>query len=311
MRKQAGFSLIEMMIVVGIMGVVSLGFASMMLTQARFQRQINQSIERNDLAQFLSSVMSADSNCPCQFAGHPVTAGVTSLTGIAQLKASCVSVQARTLASVGAMVPGSQTGLKVASIGLANIGSAGANTYTADLQIQFDPDSTVVSLHPVSQPLIVQTDATGNVVRCSNAGATCQTLGGTWNGTGCEMPADPAKNCAAQGGMWNGTSCVQNAQGTCEALGGGWYVIDYSVPKYPAWIPKTPAYISPNNQPLSGVYGGYTPNRIPPLSIPYSTGNSGGTAVTGFPDPTPTGTLCLLPGLVTLPPAPPDYGGGG
>lgn len=223
MRSKNGFTLIEVLIVMGIMSVVALGFAQMLTTQMRFQKQVGQSMERNQFGQFLSNILNDANNCPCQFTGHTIFASTANVTGIQDLKSTC-GTQAQTIANGSAPLPGSETGLKVSDISLVQVTPAGANTYTARLQVQFDPASTVVSLHPVSQPLVLQTDNTGKVITCSNAEANCLSLGGIWNGTNCSFSLNPASACQSLGGTWTGSSCTSasNPAANCQSLGGTW-----------------------------------------------------------------------------------------
>lgn len=251
--NEKGMSLVEVMVVSGILAISGLVLMNLISGQSQMQKSLAQKSEMQDLKQSLLSALSNPATCACQLNPANNTSNVFPLT-FDSTAATPPSIEMTTLyggcdaanrpsfpvATEGQVLPGTQTGLKVAKIFLSNINAVGnpANRiFKAEFTVQFDPTTEVIARQPVTISQFFTADPTQpataqQVLTCSSAplGAGCQrvdslTNPGSPSTTGQVPPVFvaqaqcPAGLYAISGGgdclNWNGTAWNYPA---CPAL---------------------------------------------------------------------------------------------
>lgn len=253
-----GFSLIEVLVLLGILSVVGLGAATMISQLSTEQMIIGQKYEMLDLKQTMLNALSNPATCVCMLNPTNNATNSTSLTFdstapnppaimLDHFYAACDGNNHPTSAivSAGQALPGSVTGLKVASItlrGISSIGAPGAHTFQAEFDVQFDPHSMLLARQPIMVSQIFSTDPASpanaqTIISCQPSGAsslgsiTCvsrQSITSTKIDCGFTSESDcNAGETAYSGGMWGaGNTELQDSEPVLNNLGHpvGWVI---------------------------------------------------------------------------------------
>ncbi|MBL7557691.1 MAG: hypothetical protein JNM24_17815, partial [Bdellovibrionaceae bacterium] len=155
-----GASLIEILISIGILGILSVAFMNTLLTQQKQIRHLSQKQEIADLKSYIQSTFTNSDSCSCSLRPTDVSTPGTlvfnstivdgSLSmSIPQIKEGC-SVGAANIIKAGELIPGTQTQLRVKDINLVEIKPGGNPLeWYGFIQVSFDPSSTAFSLKPL------------------------------------------------------------------------------------------------------------------------------------------------------------------
>lgn len=191
-----GFSLVEVMIVVGLLGVVALGVASMMSQMSRAQRRLQEQMARVEAANLVSQVVSSSQLCTTMLT-KPSAFGFNSaaLPATGGLPSGTIPLGAGTALKVGEPASPLSPNLVVQSLDLVGITNAGApDVWTGEIQVVFDNSKLVMSLAPIRQRIILATDPSSpvgakKVVSCSGGSGPalgdCRLVLDTWNNDDC------------------------------------------------------------------------------------------------------------------------------
>ena len=217
MKNSGGFSLIEMMIAVGVMTVVILGFTTVMNSQGRASKVIEQKMEMVTLKQTLISMTNNPVVCRCQLDktinstnSTPLTIDVNQTTAqslsLDAVHSSCdLGSDATLIAKINTVLSGSQTNQKVGAITVEQILpiKGAPYSYSAVLSVKVDSASQAQGLHPAVVPITIGVDPTSpaNAMRiqsCSgvsyNGGSApiiCRKFGNIFNDSSGSPTANP------------------------------------------------------------------------------------------------------------------------
>ncbi|MGZ3795588.1 MAG: type IV pilus modification PilV family protein [Pseudobdellovibrionaceae bacterium] len=197
-----GFSLVEVLISLGIISIGMMVMAEFTLSQTKSQKRIVQKYELIELKNNISSALEDPSLCLCML---PNILNSTVEMSLNSIKDSCVA-SAAPLVSKNDFLPGTQTGIKISDIKIKKMTLIGTDLYTADIVIIPDPGSLVMSLMPAKSSIIIKTQGANpaalTVSACSSAASmpsfdinqVCLYLNGSLNPTTgkCQLPYNSA-----------------------------------------------------------------------------------------------------------------------
>lgn len=165
-RKEAGFSLIEVVVASGVMMSVVLGAVTFMEFQANQNASLRDSMAILDLHRTLNDTLMNSSQCSPNFANQ--TLAKLSSSGIKQLVSYDASLNPGSkLIQVGdAVAPGSPQ--SVASISFSNVQTISPNAQIATLKVNFAKNGGPSNLAPiaVSNIVFVVNPSDGNITGC-------------------------------------------------------------------------------------------------------------------------------------------------
>ncbi len=185
MNKQTGSSLLEVIIVVGIMGIISMAMASMIVAQQTEMKALYQKSEAVELKTHVVTTFLRASVCTWQLAGKVVdlsttTTAVKSPTVIdfgATPLYEGLDASSSIIARAGALLPFSLNGIMVSSIRFKDILATGVpNQYKGTFEIQFLGSSLVRSMKPIQIQqtfLANNATATAQIQYCGAALSAC------------------------------------------------------------------------------------------------------------------------------------------
>lgn len=183
-RSSVGFSLVEVLVALGMISIVSMSVASFFTNQLQSQTKLAQKYEILALRDSIGATLMDPATCKCQLASVVLTsAGVSGAPSKLQLNCSST---ATVLVEAGKKVPGSQTNLEVSTIALQPEGTVtlGARA-KLNLIVNFKFDPKIGQLRPLTIPKIVTTSVAGAVTGCEADTTTiatiCPAMGGTYD----------------------------------------------------------------------------------------------------------------------------------
>jgi type II secretory pathway pseudopilin PulG len=167
--KKSGFSIVEILIASGMLGILILGFISFMVMQQKEAKSLSQKLNTLDLEKLLMATLADGTVCtfelanPAASTNNPIKFDSTALPttspiAISQIRASAIST-APNIVQAGAFVPGSKE-LTISDISLSNISSAGIpDLFLGELNISFDESKLVHPLKPIKFRVTLRTNA--------------------------------------------------------------------------------------------------------------------------------------------------------
>lgn len=177
LKKEAGFSLVELLVAAGIIAVFSAAILQLYLTMNESSRRASTKIEKNQLTSDLELIVKNGKVCSCNFVGKTFDTGSSTAVSIDQINLydlACNSTQV--IAKSGSLIPGTQTNLKAKSIELNSFVPFGAN-YKATLILNYE---TNFSIQPTRVSVVLQATPVNpndpnstqmKVVNCLSTGA--------------------------------------------------------------------------------------------------------------------------------------------
>lgn len=232
-KHHNGFSLVEVLVTVGVISIMGLAMATMMSSLERQNKALGQKLESIELEQSLNRILVDNASCGCLF-DYPAWTTGTPEINLTHLKKGCSADNL--LATDTSIYTNSQ--LKVETIKLKNITPfAGSGTISGDVEIVLK--NGVNSMKPIRIPglrfspddITTPTKIAG-CVGVAGAETMCTGMGGTWKDGKCQLPmmatAISTSDCIAQYGVgwtWNGSACAPPAQ-ACPAGKVGAYLIN-------------------------------------------------------------------------------------
>ena len=178
--RTKGFSLVEILIVLGLMGISAMVMASMFSYQFRSQRLMMKKMDLSDLRRVATEVMTGNVSCRCNLNAQNIpfaSMGSDATRNVSEIRYnfaddSCAG------SSLLASPQNPPTNNLIERIQIENVSPLAVDTYSYELAFypRIDPGET--SLAPVRiTNLMAQLDA-GSVARCGSSGALDQGLAG-------------------------------------------------------------------------------------------------------------------------------------
>lgn len=168
-RNDKGQSLVQVLVSMGIMAILVSAMASFMSDSYKSTKALSQKLEALELKNTLQSAFLNTKNCTCQVSAaintavaaqlHFDSTKTNSAIDLKELKSGCAA-NAQIYAKAGAVLPGSQTQLKVEAIKIENfIPTGNADEFTGDFTVSFEPTSLARPLAPIriAQKFFVKT----------------------------------------------------------------------------------------------------------------------------------------------------------
>jgi prepilin-type N-terminal cleavage/methylation domain-containing protein len=179
MSRRSGFTLLEVMIALGVAAVGLLALASWAANMSRQQQMLSQKMITLEVNSGVQSLMNNMSQCTFNTKNlawpHSTPPAAVSLANGLWIYNTLTNAQIANVAKVG-LIP-SGYGLSIKDIELVNIQSIGTGSYSADLQIDF---STPFPLNPVRFPnVILATAQVGGNDQIQNCGVAAANMGFT------------------------------------------------------------------------------------------------------------------------------------
>lgn len=149
--QQSGFSLIEVLVSVGLLSLVSLGMMTMISNQNKSITVLGEKLTAKDLEISLKSLMLNRSFCSCLVNGKTFNTGTNQVSAISSVPtgytnlATCTAAATNLIPTAGSVFNNS-TSLRVGSINVENVVVQSASTYTAELTVGIDPASGIMPL---------------------------------------------------------------------------------------------------------------------------------------------------------------------
>lgn len=223
-NNQHGFSLVEAMIALGMLGVFSSGLYAVMSTMNSQYKLTNLRSDREFLTNQVESILSQPHSCALNF--NTINLGTTqqlNVTSVKQFDDSGTAISS----AVGALNTeiNASSQLKVLNMKLVAPGATSGspslissnglvNTYSADFVITLKTPDNLVPLRPIIVPgIIVKTDMAGAFQSCelkatASASALCLQLGQQWDtDLGACVPTLEGA-CKVVGGTISGSRCI-------------------------------------------------------------------------------------------------------
>lgn len=206
--KSSGFSIVEVLVALGIMAVVTMGMMTLITNQTTEIKGIDEKMALQAVQTQVSNVLSSPAFCGC-FLGTSRTFDYQSTRVWSSPLTSIASSYETTCAPAGTafLTVGTALGPKLlpTAMNLQNITETTANSgnFTADLVLQFDQTLLTRSRKSLSVPMyfslnMVDPIAARRLGTCSSVAAAA--------------PIDLATLCAQMNGFYNGTTCEPTYQ---------------------------------------------------------------------------------------------------
>lgn len=225
--NKKGFSLIQVMVAVGLLAIVSMGVAELMVSSSRVSKSMNTRMERLIFYTELSNNLLTQQNCTAAINGQPFDlAQVNSINGMS------VTLN---LPGFGAIAPGADvqtTNLQVESLAISNAvdqGVPGQDVYRVELKARVKAKTNIVggeSLKPSPLPGIYVTVLGGAITSCSSelgVSYVCNKMDGIYDPVTdkCEVKPTPEEACNLVSGQFSGGNCYQNTYKKCGSFNHG------------------------------------------------------------------------------------------
>lgn len=157
----AGFSLVEVLIAIGVMAIFAMGFASYISYMSKELRYTSQKMESMETRSSLGRLLSDLPTCSCQLSLHasPFDTTATNPTlAVAQIQTGC-DPSSPVFIRAGEMIANSGTQLAISALQIQEIESMGvSDRYRGRLVAAFDPNSLVRGMRPIDLEIHFSTD---------------------------------------------------------------------------------------------------------------------------------------------------------
>lgn len=238
--NKKGFTLVEILISVGIMAIVSMAISQLFVSQMRQNKQINQRLEITDLNNLLLQVFQAQALCDLNFQSikfdisNPNTIPEVNIPQISSGLGQAIAKQSTPLSS-------SQNDLLIDKITLTNIKQIGGQYYQASLRIDLKVNAGYMPPKPILINQLFETTTSGSeatITSCVTPGKVVNVIitnnnGNGGNGNNNNNNSSPPSanltsndNCAPNAGCWIPTSFTGSpgmdvrATSTCTDING-------------------------------------------------------------------------------------------
>ncbi len=157
-----GFSLVEILVITGIITVVGLAVAGMMANFSKQQRRLNEQLARTEVLNFVNQVINNSQSCSSTLTSPiPFSFNASSLpaSGGGLPSGALLWKPGQAALSVGDLASPLTPSLVINGLSLVNIINAGgADTWLGEIQVTFDPSKLVMALQPIKVRILINTD---------------------------------------------------------------------------------------------------------------------------------------------------------
>lgn len=186
-RHTQGFSLIEVLVSVAVMGVISFAMMEMIQQQNKSIRILSEKLAVKDLEISLKSLVSNNNFCGCLFkninfdvAGKKLSNKLASIPDGFGTTGACNATTSLLIPPVGQKIGSSQ--MEIAAIEVVDVVDQGNGNYTAKLSVEIAPSSLVMPLQPAVTPIAFNIDtATGKINGCGAVNSGNILFGGMYD----------------------------------------------------------------------------------------------------------------------------------
>ncbi len=181
LESRNGFSIIEVLIVLGIMGVLFAGLSSMQMTQLREAKYLSEKLATYDLERLLINEMGEGSSCQyilnnpavLTFDSIAVASAPQFITPTLPIYSKIVAgVPGPILVAVGTSLSNNPSSMIVNGIRL-KIESGVGNIFRGNWEISIDPTTMVKAIKPISISTVLTADLTNprtaRIISCSSS----------------------------------------------------------------------------------------------------------------------------------------------
>ena len=138
LTNHRGFSLVEILVVSGIISIIGLALASILSQSSSTQRQLTQKIDQLTFRSYLVDLMADETTCSCMINDIPVKANDKNhVVPLNMLREGCNTDPNRFLAKADQPLPGS-TGLTVNELSFGKVEALGGSNYRGTLRVSFN-----------------------------------------------------------------------------------------------------------------------------------------------------------------------------
>lgn len=206
--QEQGFSLLEVIVSVGILGIMTWATTGMIISLMNENKVLSEKLESIELEQSVNRLTTESIACSCMFDSPDWTVGISEVE-LTHLKKGCLSER---LLVVGELL-NSSSKLRTESIKIKNISSIGSGNLMGDLEIKLTGGARsikplLISGLSFSPDNVALPKKITNCLGVAGAQQLCVGMGGSWNGH-CTLPptegSEPlgiAKTCVALGGTF-------------------------------------------------------------------------------------------------------------
>lgn len=144
--RQSGFTIVEMLVAVAILGIVTAGFTSMTQYMRKELQFANRKVEAIELRRTTSAYLSDLNLCACQLNANGGTFDATAAPGTAEMPVTKIQTAcdptAGTLISENSLIPGTSTGLSIENMKVHAIEpGGGADRFRGRFSVEFKDDA--------------------------------------------------------------------------------------------------------------------------------------------------------------------------
>jgi prepilin-type N-terminal cleavage/methylation domain-containing protein len=216
--NHTGFTLVEALVTLAIMGVLALAGATLFTSQLKSQLSVETKAEAIEMERVITSLLMNKGACTATLVGKKIGDPLT------ELKSATGAVIYKLNAPVGSKY------VAIKSMNTTLTAAVAADASLIDLNIAVENlKPGLVALKPLKIPLTVNT-AAGIITACftdkdSLAQQTCESMGGKLSGTNCLFPSCPAGYYMKSLGASGKPECVLSGVG--KSCSSGFYLRGY------------------------------------------------------------------------------------
>jgi hypothetical protein len=218
-----GFSLIQVVVATGILGILAVMMTSLFTQQQREMTAVSEKLTTLDLKRELMSTLSTSALCTYQLTTPPLTFDSTALSSTSLDLSEILSrpiAGAPFVVKVGQRVSPNVSSVVVTAIRVQNFVAISADDYVAEIAVEFDTPKLIRPLKPITSRISLTTSGPPNakqITSCSGiggsgSGSTTITLSCASSGGPCPPPSCPSG--------WNDLGVDHHVTAICGATGG-------------------------------------------------------------------------------------------
>lgn len=219
-----GFSLLQILVAVGLLSLVSLGVADLMVNSNRASKSMSTKMERLIFYTEVSNSLLTEKNCSDAIQNNPFN-----LTKINSVDGMEFSLNLPGLGQVSAGQDIQSTNLSVESLSMSSavhqgVSAGGGNVYRVNINAKVKSKTSILggtSLAPIPLPGIFVTVVGGMITNCSSelgVAYLCKQMDGVFDPSTnkCNVSPTPEEACNLVSGTYSSGKCFQTTYKDCQ-----------------------------------------------------------------------------------------------